>query len=305
MCFAFLSETLTFFSNDADCEEAVAALLKTPHPPATLVTCILGRYDSYKHWTKLPGLVAILQHAIALGEGRQTGETLKMQNVIRRLFADKAWLESIFGQLSADEKVQIFERFQASTAWDPATHRTITIRMTKIDPNLASHVVRKAEKKVEARVTSQRSFNEKKAAYDHLVNVEMPENTKRIEFARGYGDLSENAEYQYAKDEQRALLQKQTVMQEEPRGDEPTVLRVRGASHVTGAIVTGHRCRSRTRSVPIGQINVVVVNINGGPAGPAGVAILEAVIEGQAAHLAVGAFRLLNEQISNPVAVGR
>ena len=223
MCFAFLSETLTFFSNDADCEEAVAALLKTPHPPATLVTCILGRYDSYKHWTKLPGIVAILQHAIALGEGRQTGETLKMQNVIRRLFADKAWLESIFGQLSADEKVQIFERFQASTAWDPATHRTITIRMTKIDPNLASHVVRKVEKKVEARVTSQRSFNEKKAAYDHLVNVEMPENTKRIEFARGYGDLSENAEYQYAKDEQRALLQKQSLMQKDLDEVKPTL----------------------------------------------------------------------------------
>ena len=223
MCFAFLSETLTFFSNDADCEEAVAALLKTPHPPATLVTCILGRYDSYKHWAKLPGLVAILQHAIALGEGRQTGETLKMQNVIRRLFADKAWLESIFGQLSADEKVQIFERFQASTAWDPATHRTITIRMTKIDPNLASHVVRKVEKKVEARVTSQRSYNEKKAAYDHLVNVEMPENTKRIEFARGYGDLSENAEYQYAKDEQRALLQKQSLMQKDLDEVKPTL----------------------------------------------------------------------------------
>ena len=43
----------------------------------------------------------------------------------------------------------------------------------------------------------------------------MPENTKRIEFARGYGDLSENAEYQYAKDEQRALLQKQSLMQKD------------------------------------------------------------------------------------------
>ena len=39
------------------------------------------------------------------------------------------------------------------------------------------------------------------------------ENVKRIEFAKSYGDLSENAEYQYAKDEQRALMQKQTLMQ--------------------------------------------------------------------------------------------
>ena len=41
----------------------------------------------------------------------------------------------------------------------------------------------------------------------------MPANVKRIEFAKSYGDLSENAEYQYAKDEQRALMQKQTLMQ--------------------------------------------------------------------------------------------
>jgi transcription elongation GreA/GreB family factor len=43
----------------------------------------------------------------------------------------------------------------------------------------------------------------------------MPANVKRIEFAKSYGDLSENSEYQYAKDEQRVLMQKQTVMQAE------------------------------------------------------------------------------------------
>jgi transcription elongation factor GreA len=215
MCFAFLNETLDFFCNDADCGEAVAALLKTPNPPATLVTAILGRYGKFSKWTGLPPFSAVLQHAIALGEGKQAGETLRMQNVVRRLFADKAWLEEVFGKLTPEERVRVFERFQASTAWDPSTHRTITVRMTKIDAGLASHLVRKAEKRVEERVTSQRSCNEKKAAYDKLVNVDMPENTKRIEFARSYGDLSENAEYQYAKDEQRALLQKQNLMQKD------------------------------------------------------------------------------------------
>ena len=87
--------------------------------------------------------------------------------------------------------------------------------MTKMDGDLVSRMAKKTERKAEERVTSQRSYNEKKAAYDKLVNVDMPENTKRIEFARSYGDLSENAEYQYAKDEQRALLQKQSLMQKD------------------------------------------------------------------------------------------
>ena len=94
--------------------------------------------------------------------------------------------------------------------------------MTKLDENLASHVVKKVEKKAVERVTSQRSYNERKAAYERLVTVDMPKNTKRIEFARGYGDLSENAEYQYAKDEQRALMQKQTLMQADLEAVKPS-----------------------------------------------------------------------------------
>jgi transcription elongation GreA/GreB family factor len=223
MCFSLLLEMLNFFSNDADCEESVAALLKSPHPPATLVTAVLGRYDNFKKWSKIPSLIVILQHAIALGEGKQSGETLRMQNTIRRLFADKTWLEDIFGKLTPEERALLFERFQASTAWDPATHRTITIRMTKLDEGLVSRMAKRTERKVEQRITSQRSYNEKKAAYEKLVTVDMPENTKRIEFARGYGDLSENAEYQYAKDEQRALLQKQSLMQKDLDEVKPTL----------------------------------------------------------------------------------
>ena len=215
MCFPFLTETLMFFKTDADCEDAVAELLKKPSAPATLVTLILGRYEDFKHWAKLPPLVVILTHAIALGEGRQSGETLRMQNMIRRLFADKKWLETIFAQLAPADQVLFFERFQASIAWDPSTHHLIVVRMTHIVPDLASRQVKKAEAPKDERITSLRSYAERKAAYQKLINVDIPENTRRIEFARSYGDLSENAEYQYAKDEQRALLQKQTLMQDE------------------------------------------------------------------------------------------
>ena len=51
--------------------------------------------------------------------------------------------------------------------------------------------------------------------------LSMPENVRKIEFAKGFGDLSENAEYQYAKDEQRVLMQKQTVMQAELESVKP------------------------------------------------------------------------------------
>ena len=215
MCFPLLTATLTFFSNDADCEEACAALLREPAAPATLVTYVLARHEQFAHWKKLPDLVVILTHAIALGEGRQSGETLKMQNTIRRLFADQKWLEGIFAELRPADQALFFERFQASIAWDPSTHHMIVVRMMRIVPELASRQVKKVAAPVVERITSLRSYAERKAAYQKLVNVDIPKNAHDIDVARSYGDLRENFEYQSAKDEQRALLQKQTLMQDE------------------------------------------------------------------------------------------
>ena len=217
--------------------------MKESQAPATLVTLIVGKIEqfgtfkygevevdgkkirvlkSYALWPELPAITTILAHAIALGEGRRGGETLKMQNIIRRLFGDKNWLEKVFKLLTPSEQLFIFERFQASIAWDPSTHHTTVIRMTRIVPELEAHVVKVEKKREYARETSYRSFAMKKAEYLKLINEDMPENVRKIEFAKGFGDLSENAEYQYAKDEQRQLMQKQSVMQEELEAVKPT-----------------------------------------------------------------------------------
>ena len=215
MCFTAVSEVVAQFGAEPACREAVADFMKQPKAPATLVTLVVGKYEGFKDWAELPPLITILTHAIALGEGRQGGETLKMQNIVRRLFADTKWLEKVYSWLDEGDQALFFERFQASIAWDPSTHHTIVVRMTHIVPALASHVVKVEKKKEYARVTSYRSFAMKKAEYLKLINEDMPANIKRIEFAKSYGDLSENAEYQYAKDEQRALMQKQTIMQQD------------------------------------------------------------------------------------------
>ena len=214
-CFAAVTEVADRFGEDRACREAIGALMKEPKAPATLITLLSGKYESFMQWSELPSLLTIMSHAIALGEGRQSGETLKMQNIVRRLFSDRKWLEKIFGWLSPADRVHLFERFQASIAWDPSTHHTIVVRMVKIAPELESHVVKTEKKREYARITSPRSYGERQREYYKLINEDMPANVKRIEFAKSYGDLSENSEYQYAKDEQRVLMQKQTLMQAE------------------------------------------------------------------------------------------
>lgn len=250
----------------AESRKLIADLMRLPKAPATLTTLLVGSYQRFEPgvrpataeeieysaedklalgiygetgedgqfawkaktgWWQLPPFISLLTHAIALGEGRQNGETLKMQNIVRRLFAqqkskddpagskksEKSWLEKAFAWLDDDDKALFFERFQASIAWDPSTHHAIVMRMIRLVPNLESHLVKLEKKKEYARVTSHRSYMQRKEEYLKLINKDMPENVRKIEEAKSYGDLSENAEYQYAKDEQRVLMQKQSVMQ--------------------------------------------------------------------------------------------
>lgn len=222
LCFTAVTEIINQFGQDANCRKAIGEYMKQPKAPATLRTLIVGKYEQFKDWSELPPLITLLSHAIALGEGRQGGETLKMQNIIRRLFSDKKWLEKVFSWLEPADKALFFERFQASIAWDPSTHHTTVIRMTKIVPELEAHIVKVEKKKEYARLTSYRSFGLRKQEYLKLINEDMPANVKRIEFAKSYGDLSENAEYQYAKDEQRALMQKQSLMQADLEAVKPS-----------------------------------------------------------------------------------
>ncbi len=248
----------------AAARKEISDLMRLPKAPATLTTLLVGSFQRFRPgerpataeeieysaedkvllgihgetgadgrfvwkaktgWWQLPPFISLLTHAIALGEGRQNGETLKMQNIVRRLFAqqksgdadakksDKSWLEKAFEWLGDDDKALFFERFQASIAWDPSTHHAIVMKMIRLVPDLERHLVKIEKKKEYARVTSHRSYAQRKAEYLKLINKDMPENVRKIEEAKSYGDLSENAEYQYAKDEQRVLMQKQSVMQ--------------------------------------------------------------------------------------------
>jgi len=53
---------------------------------------------------------------------------------------------------------------------------------------------------------SKKAFEQLKAELHHLKVVRRPEVSKNIEAARAYGDLTENAEYDAAKEEQQYLL---------------------------------------------------------------------------------------------------
>ncbi len=212
MPFNLLNEVLNALKETPEAAEACRSLLAQPKAPPTLVNWIF-RHRKEVDWT-LPPLIELLNHAIALVEGKLSGEALRMQNNLKQLFEQSKWLESIFEELDTPQRQLFFERIQASTAWDPSTHRSLLGRMLKLDPSLAERKKTQTSQPQSAiRWTSWRSLAEHQLQYKKLVEVELPKNSNDIAVARSYGDLRENFEYQAAKDYQRQLLQRQAEMQ--------------------------------------------------------------------------------------------
>ncbi|HRR34996.1 MAG TPA: GreA/GreB family elongation factor [Kiritimatiellia bacterium] len=215
MPFTLLSDVLAALRDNPQTAAACRKLLSQPKAPPALINWVFRYRDQTAAWD-LPPLGELLNHAIALVEGRLSGEALRMQNSLKALFEQSKWLETIFTELDTPQRQLFFERVQASQAWDPSTHRSLLGRMLKLDPSLADRKRAAApQPQTAARVTSWRSLNERQLLYKRLVEVELPKNSHDIATARSYGDLRENFEYQAAKDYQRQLLQRQDEMQQE------------------------------------------------------------------------------------------
>ncbi len=63
--------------------------------------------------------------------------------------------------------------------------------------------------------SSREGYDKKKAQLDHMKNVQMVEITKRVATAREMGDLSENAEYHAAREDQGMLQARIRLLEDE------------------------------------------------------------------------------------------
>jgi len=218
MPFSLLSEVLAVLKDTPEAAAACAALLKQTSVPPTLVNWVFRSRQQHQAWDGMPPLIDQIGHAIVIVENKLSGEALRMQNSLKQLFGQPKWMEGLFAELDLPQRQYLFDRIQASSAWDPTTHRTLLGRMLKLDPALAERKkTAHQQTQVTVRQTSWRSIAEKQAQYKRLIEVEMPKNSKDIAVTRSYGDLRENFEYQAAKDFQRQILQRQSELQLELR----------------------------------------------------------------------------------------
>ncbi len=214
MPYNLLNETLLALKDNPEASVACREILIATKAPPPLVSWVFRYRKELPDCWDLPPLIELLHHAVITVETTLTGENLRMQNFLKKLFENGKWLEEIFEELTETRRQLMFERIQASPAWDPSTHRALIARMLKLDPALEKRKRAMAsDETVVERLTSWHSLAKRQLQYKHLIKVEMPKNSNDIAVARSYGDLRENFEYQAAKDYQRQLLQKQAETQ--------------------------------------------------------------------------------------------
>jgi transcription elongation GreA/GreB family factor len=159
-----------------------------------------------------PALFSALEREHYEESARRTGRLRDLVTNDRDLIGDLAL------QLDSSQAKTFARRLWMSQVFDELTRRSLLARIIKVVPevqDIIEHPDDDRDHSDEVLVVSSWSFEQRGAAYDHLIKVEIPQNTKDIQLARSYGDLRENFEFKSAKEQQRVLMRRQKIMNRE------------------------------------------------------------------------------------------
>jgi len=125
------------------------------------------------------------------------------------LLDDKGLLDELLGTAEPEVVRDIVRRLMLTPVYDDLNKRSLMGRIIKLHPEIQSMIGGGEETTSDETLTvSWASLTRRKQAFEHLVNVEIPQNTKDIAVAREQGDLRENFGFKAAKEQQRVLMRR-------------------------------------------------------------------------------------------------
>ncbi len=234
-------------------EDAVCSLMRglvaRRELPVDLIAFLWRNLDLLDTW-KLCETGELMESTLNAVED-VAGDRTRTRNQLKERFRAPDWLASVLPRLSAKEKERLIQRIRESSAWPEIERRSVLGQIIKICPELERLMSgKKREQQTETvptQLTSHRSYRERQAQLERIINVEIPQNSKEIGVARSYGDLRENFEYHAAKDAQGLLMRRRDELQQMLAEVSPTDFadfpgdRAGLASSVTLAYADGRR----------------------------------------------------------------
>ncbi len=204
---------------DAEQSENIAkcfsASCRTRHCSPSMLVWLHRNLEQAQEW-KLIDPVDLTFQTLEAVEKEFMGEALRAQNTLRDRLEDVDFLHAALDAMSDSQRRDFMRRISESPAWGKLDRQSLQAKIIKHRTELHEVVLRKNNnvvKEKKPRITSERSYQAKKDQFEHVIKVEIPENSKELELARSYGDLRENAEFKYAKERQGLLSLQATELQ--------------------------------------------------------------------------------------------
>src|SRR5262249_5885926 len=175
--------------------ELQTMLERSLREPSATSEMLVWLISERKDWPELikPELLTAILSALEREQHSGAGRASKLQ---RLLMDDRQLFQDMFGQVDVAFARDAMRRLQLSPLFDELTKRSLLARIVKVFPELESLIAgAQSQEKTAPLVVSWSSLERRKAEYEELVKKKIPENTKEIQVARSYGDLSENFEY--------------------------------------------------------------------------------------------------------------
>ena len=145
---------------------------------------------------------------------KDTVENKKINKSVYNILFKEGKLEEFINTSDEDAIIRIFTFINGVKDLDPQDKHNLRVKI--LEKNKDFKFFAETEKKVSVGfMVTIAMYDEKKKQLNHIMEVEVPANSKEIEYALSLGDLRENAEYKAAKEKQDQLNYQMTKLKEE------------------------------------------------------------------------------------------
>ena len=154
------------------------------------------------------------------------GNYLRAQRDLRRLLMeDEKFHRQVMLNGDRDALVGLVRCIKRLPLLDSGERQSLLVKIVRYYPEHIHEVEERRQapaRRAVGKLTSKRSYKQRQEELEHLVNVLVPANIAAIEHARGYGDLRENSEFKYAKEQQVFLASRRQELETSLNGTRAT-----------------------------------------------------------------------------------
>jgi transcription elongation GreA/GreB family factor len=154
------------------------------------------------------------------------GNYLRAQRDLRRLLLeDETFQRQVMLNGNREALVALVRCIKRLPLLDSGERQSLLVKIVRYFPEHIHEVEERRQtppRRAVDKLTSQRSYQQRQEELNHLINVLVPANIAAIEHARSYGDLRENSEFKYAKEQQVFLATRRQELESSLNGTRAT-----------------------------------------------------------------------------------